>query len=463
MQYALVTLIDLVGALKQVMTSFPVTCSELTSPLDESLLSFVKDKVILEDNKPAENVNVSPVKNTQSVDQFVTVHGGEMLSKPNKIKSERRNEKPAKVKNGSPMIFDNKMAFSLKQKVKNEMLDGESSLFYKFGKSFLSSTGNISEEPGGIAHKASEVFGETNNAKVKRKLSSTLVKESPSKSISSLNNGAEVKNRQRITIANGGEHGVSSFLDAALFDSVENGKWKGDKVYVPSKDRSHIAKNKEEFSSGEADYSKWKAGHEAPRNEHNENAVTFRDKKPIIGGKKKSKCSQSDDKVILSEKHQLKIVAGIAGKGKKKSSRDILPSKKKVLALAPGKHLTGLGSRIDRLDSLNVELNHSEAPLAGSQRDAGSTFPAVESDSVLANSRETNTNGVISSSFSGAPVKDAVDAAAVAPASEMAPATASLLENWVCCDLCEKWRLLPNGIKPEDLPRKWLCSMLDWL
>ncbi|GFP81947.1 hypothetical protein PHJA_000338000 [Phtheirospermum japonicum] len=36
-------------------------------------------------------------------------------------------------------------------------------------------------------------------------------------------------------------------------------------------------------------------------------------------------------------------------------------------------------------------------------------------------------------------------------------------ENWVACDRCEKWRLLPYGTKSEDLPDKWVCSMLDWL
>ncbi|KAL3517469.1 hypothetical protein ACH5RR_020058 [Cinchona calisaya] len=36
-------------------------------------------------------------------------------------------------------------------------------------------------------------------------------------------------------------------------------------------------------------------------------------------------------------------------------------------------------------------------------------------------------------------------------------------EDWVCCDKCQAWRLLPLGTNPESLPEKWLCSMLDWL
>ncbi|KAJ0651110.1 putative transcription factor & chromatin remodeling CW-Zn family [Helianthus annuus] len=36
-------------------------------------------------------------------------------------------------------------------------------------------------------------------------------------------------------------------------------------------------------------------------------------------------------------------------------------------------------------------------------------------------------------------------------------------EDWVCCDKCEKWRLLPPGQNPSSLPEKWICDMLDWL
>ncbi|PWA97228.1 zinc finger, CW-type [Artemisia annua] len=36
-------------------------------------------------------------------------------------------------------------------------------------------------------------------------------------------------------------------------------------------------------------------------------------------------------------------------------------------------------------------------------------------------------------------------------------------EDWVCCDKCEKWRLLPPGMNIKSFPEKWLCSMLNWL
>jgi hypothetical protein len=33
------------------------------------------------------------------------------------------------------------------------------------------------------------------------------------------------------------------------------------------------------------------------------------------------------------------------------------------------------------------------------------------------------------------------------------------LDNWVECDRCYKWRMLPPWVDVEDLPDKWYCSM----
>lgn len=51
------------------------------------------------------------------------------------------------------------------------------------------------------------------------------------------------------------------------------------------------------------------------------------------------------------------------------------------------------------------------------------------------------------------------------PENELAVSTATKdKDEWVCCDSCQKWRLLPPvGVNPSKLPDKWLCSMLSWL
>lgn len=43
------------------------------------------------------------------------------------------------------------------------------------------------------------------------------------------------------------------------------------------------------------------------------------------------------------------------------------------------------------------------------------------------------------------------------------PAVPFVKEDWVCCDKCQKWRLLPAGKNPQSLPKTWVCNMLNWL
>ncbi|MFS7928595.1 putative transcription factor & chromatin remodeling CW-Zn family [Helianthus anomalus] len=53
--------------------------------------------------------------------------------------------------------------------------------------------------------------------------------------------------------------------------------------------------------------------------------------------------------------------------------------------------------------------------------------------------------------------------AEVAAPQQIGVAPAVPPDNWVGCDRCEKWRLLPIGVEPDNLPDKWLCSMSTWL
>nr|AMP82926.1 type I inositol 1,4,5-trisphosphate 5-phosphatase 12 [Catalpa bungei] len=50
------------------------------------------------------------------------------------------------------------------------------------------------------------------------------------------------------------------------------------------------------------------------------------------------------------------------------------------------------------------------------------------------------------------------------PSSEAPTGMVPLVnEDWVECDKCKKWRLLPFGANPKSLPDKWICRMLTWL
>ncbi|XP_039036789.1 cysteine-tryptophan domain-containing zinc finger protein 7-like isoform X2 [Hibiscus syriacus] len=76
------------------------------------------------------------------------------------------------------------------------------------------------------------------------------------------------------------------------------------------------------------------------------------------------------------------------------------------------------------------------------------------------------TEGVFATELCPRATMDAHSNSANVHVSGVSLATAApvlIKENWVCCDKCQKWRLLPININPSDLPEKWLCSMLNWL
>ncbi|KAG0495716.1 hypothetical protein HPP92_000407 [Vanilla planifolia] len=53
-----------------------------------------------------------------------------------------------------------------------------------------------------------------------------------------------------------------------------------------------------------------------------------------------------------------------------------------------------------------------------------------------------------------------------APKSDAAsaiPALVLIQDNWVCCDECQRWRLLPYGTNPDSLQKKWRCGIQTWL
>nr|GEZ20869.1 zinc finger, CW-type [Tanacetum cinerariifolium] len=106
---------------------------------------------------------------------------------------------------------------------------------------------------------------------------------------------------------------------------------------------------------------------------------------------------------------------------------------------------------MDRLKDCNVaEKGSLESKISSKQRVIGKKG-LKPSSLVYPGVGPSPTPQLVSASGNGVPVLDAAVPASLA------------MEDWVCCDRCEKWRLLPPGLNPGNLPEKWFCSMLDWL
>ncbi|XP_027117031.2 cysteine-tryptophan domain-containing zinc finger protein 3-like isoform X1 [Coffea arabica] len=190
------------------------------------------------------------------------------------------------------------------------------------------------------------------------------------------------------------------------------------------------------------------------------------------GGKKKSKgnqsqCTQGTDPV----EDGLTSNSSMVPKSKKTSNSDIHLSKNDSEGLRKG-----YGKATDKYKDFfgDLELGQEDEEIASEE------VPSVQmvKDSVLVEKRSMSESNIVnerpnckkvegtsvtgnhpkSSSYRPLPAGKGLNHDAAT--TMVAPL---VKEDWVCCDKCQTWRLLPLGTNPESLPEKWLCSMLDWL
>lgn len=189
------------------------------------------------------------------------------------------------------------------------------------------------------------------------------------------------------------------------------------------------------------------------------------------GGKKKSKgnksqCAQGTEPV----EDGLTSNSSMVPKSKKTSNSDSLLSKNDSEGLRKG-----YGKATDKYKDFfgDLELGQEDEEIASEE------VPSqMVKESVLVEKRSMSESNIVNerpsfkkvegTSVSGNHPKSSsyspLSARKGSNHDAAAPMVAPLVnEDWVCCDKCETWRLLPLGTDPKSLPKKWVCSMLDWL
>lgn len=178
------------------------------------------------------------------------------------------------------------------------------------------------------------------------------------------------------------------------------------------------------------------------------------------GGKKKSKGSQSlGNEAADLPKESSKVVSSLVPKNKKGYRADT--SRREV-----DMYREFFGDIEQEESRTNVLEMHSE--------DRRKEPELVEKNASFMNnvSKERSTGKKVDQSpiseaypkvVSGAVSRSRHGAVSDAPAQTTAAPVTMIQENWVQCDKCQKWRVLPLGTNPDSLPEKWLCSMLYWL
>ncbi|CAJ1879051.1 unnamed protein product [Sphenostylis stenocarpa] len=196
---------------------------------------------------------------------------------------------------------------------------------------------------------------------------------------------------------------------------------------------------------------------------------------PFLGGKKKTKGSHAT-MVMDKEKENLKIGSSSVPKTKR-SSDDSSASKNETEDVRVQKSLGKtrdtyrdffgeLEDEEDRMDSMETpyeekmkesELVERSAPTTSYGAKERSGAKKVDKPLLTAEIYpKTATNLWCTGNANGTDVENGKGIPVMIPPVEME-------DNWVMCDKCHKWRLLPVGTNPDNLPEKWVCSMLNWL
>ncbi|KAK4777167.1 hypothetical protein SAY86_005855 [Trapa natans] len=241
-------------------------------------------------------------------------------------------------------------------------------------------------------------------------------------------------------------------LELPIILGVEGNGTSGRVQSVPYRGQGHLSDPGEKASEDERVTHGPETNFPASKEEKALNTI-----KSTSRGGKKLKGSQNEGIQHANPAKESLSGSSSVTKSKKITGEDILKSSGENGDLKSRKGLTAKGRDIykDFFGEFEQE-EENQAGTLGSDPGNGEDPRTVENNTNLKDRTSDNIIAKLSTSathFNATPD--------VAPHASVAPFV--IQENWVCCDKCEKWRLLPVGKDPSSLPKKWLCSMLDWL
>lgn len=399
----------------QVMTSFPVRGDVLISPLHENLLCLSRRESLSRNNKPGESC-VKLEGQSQS-----GVGNGKQL-KEKKSKSLGKGKRPLELPmHGTNLKHESVPTRLVKTKVENETPIGE----------------------------ASKALREAVKDKVRDKLSSADL--GPENSLESVSDsGKNQKGKVKVFLSQQvGEQRVmfSNPPNHALGYLGDNNESKDAKVYASLEARSDESKCIEDRNGGAV---------APPKKKLSKKSLTH-----VEDGSKRSKVSQSSGKAAAVS------IKGTSGDIMDAKAKDSLKIKVRKFKLQKGENKARDMHRVP-VDA-DVEQANNQLERLSSDRQRDSTLRTFEvkgkGAAVMNKVKKEKLGGKKVDNHGAAAIKDC-PITENDHASEVAPTAVHPVlfeEDWVCCDRCEKWRVLPYGIKPDQLPDKWLCSMLNWL
>ncbi|XP_028781447.1 uncharacterized protein LOC114737664 isoform X2 [Neltuma alba] len=419
-------------AIIQVMSSFPIPGGVLLSPLHETLLYLMRKENVLGDRNPMSSHNVSQEHCSRFAESDSLMRDEQLLNKRNvRIVGQSKKQLEMKRKNGNG--FEKKITLH-KTKIFENKTPRHKDLLSSGLKCTPLSSFCDAGEVNGVAGKASGVSMEVSEDAMKaRTVFSEAVKGESLESISGQDfDRTEKQHAGNSFMENVSEHKANSLKDNCT-DSKNGGKCKANLS----------------FKKIECDAIQFKV-HQDSHNHH-----TNQKGEPVFEGKDNSKGDHSSSKAVA-----------IGGKDNSGAGNNALKTDKKrksfgVTSCKSQMHITKSLKDYKVRDSNGESLKENSVEHPWHRAIASVNCDNAEGRSAYRIKIKERPSGKkmgdqLISELSSCPIAEKKTA------TEMAPAPVPQ-DDWVGCDSCEKWRLLPLGVKPEQLPEKWLCSMLNWL
>ncbi|OIT31950.1 PREDICTED: uncharacterized protein LOC109208034 [Nicotiana attenuata] len=437
---------DSPASILQTMTSFPVAGGLLLSPLHEKLLTLSRNDKLFTGNEPvaaAKDIKPQSVMSGNSSTSRIE-DGDVLIGKKTKLvgKSEYAEEQNSEVRNGTISFFEKNLGIESLENTHCLSNDLNQGVVPELVCDTHESVKGAGRAPGTIHDSVKEIpmkKREINRLK-DQLFGSDLDKDDSFESSSDV--VGDKYDHQEVR-SNSVELQLKSFQKNASFDSKEGGRSKCGRS-VPSFRADSDISESERDSSGAVSLRKKAvmkaASHkpDLPRMPHTE--------KQSSEGKKKL----TERQLGLKPAADVADVRGVSAtlKNKKSSKKDVRMA-----------HLfdAQLEKTANQLDSL-------ERP-PGDKLKKSKLEARIKQHSSSAKSRDVPSKKVDSHVASATPMKDpsAMGAKELTSGTEPPVAPVVIEEDWVACDKCQKWRLLPYGTKPEHLPDRWMCNMLNWL
>ncbi|XP_031274415.1 uncharacterized protein LOC116132874 [Pistacia vera] len=452
----------------EVMTSFAVPEGVLISPLHESLLCLIG-----KDSKGWEPVPLLRSRQEHSTlladDSFANMRDGKVL-KEKKTKLVGKSGRPGALKHMTDMKHESNTTSLPKKEFEIETLGCKEINSNSLRCIPLANSICFFDSVKGTGS-ASEILEEANkDGRCNILFSSNLGMEDSLESISGQDSGGSQKNSKSGLVERVWEQGgVCSQNDVSHYH-MQNGRCKDNKAIAPSKSHSDGSKSIEVAIAPR----KQKVDKKLPNNVRDKTDEYGVRTNPFIEGKKSNGNQRRGKAFTLSVKQSSRNGTGMAPKDTT-AAYDASTCKSKKQKLKLGKDMNK--DKNFRYDFADANLGKSKNPLerqsGGRPKDFGPNNLEVElkHDALLDKSWENSSGKEVSNHamhgpfVNNAPFEGPCNLESRHGTESVAAVVNPILieENWVCCDSCEKWRLLPIGTKPEQFPDDWLCSMLNWL